>query len=267
MTKIFAYVRKSFLTLTSYRFAFVLGIANPVFFLFIIFFVDKLFAHQIVPHLVPFGVNYFSYLLVSIMASGFLGGSMSATARQISQDQMMGTLESLLVTPTSIYTIIVAMVAWNLISAIFNILIYTIAGIFIFGANFRNINLLSTTVITILSMISFNALGVLSTSFIIAFKRGDPVSYLMNLGMELLGGVFFPVTLLPNWLQILSYFFPITYAIRALEQAIYQGASLRILWQDVTVLLIISAILIPLAYWSLKTSLNYARKRGTLLQY
>lgn len=267
MPKILAYIRKSFAHLISYRFAFALGVLAPFLSIITFFFIDKLFGYQIAPHLEPFGVNYFSYVLVGIMAGGFLGGSLGAIAGQISREQMMGTMEMLIAAPTSIYTLITAMMVWNLISAVFDIIIYVVAGIFIFGVNFGNINPFSTAVILILSVISFNALGIISASFILAFKRGDPVSYLMNLGMELLGGVFFPITILPEWLQYLSYLFPITYSIRSLEKAVYQGASLIVLWQDVIILLALSLVLIPIAYWSLKAALTYARKKGTLVQY
>jgi len=183
------------------------------------------------------------------------------------QEQMSGTLEMLIVAPTSIYTLITAMVIWNLLSALFDIIIYIIAGIFIFKVDFGNINFISTLVIIILCLISFNALGIISASFTLAFKRGDPVSLLMNLGMEVLGGVFFPITVLPEWLRIFSYLFPITYAIRSLEKAVYQGASLTMLWQDIWVLVGFSLILIPIALWSLKAALTYALKKGTLVHY
>ncbi|MBI4834314.1 MAG: ABC transporter permease [Planctomycetes bacterium] len=267
MRKIRAYIKKSALNLVSYRFAFALSIFAPIISVVIFFFIDKLFGSQIAPHLAPFGINYFSYVLVGIMAGGFLGGTISALAAQLNDEQMMGTFEALISTPTGIYTIMIAMMSWNFILSIFNIFIYVIAGIFIFGVDFGNINLVSTAVILLISIISFNALGMLSASFIIAFKRGDPVSYLMNIGMEVLGGVFFPITVLPEWVRIFSYIFPITYSIRSLEKAVYQGAALAILWQDVLILLCISLALIPIASIAIKASLSYARRKGTLVQY
>lgn len=267
MTKIFAYIKKSFLIALSYHLAFFMGLLGAIISTATFFFIDKLFGHQVVLHLQPFGVNYFSYVLVGMAFAGFIGTAMGTVASQIYQEQMMGTLEALLITPTSIYTLITAMMCWNLLYALIDVIIYALLGIFVFKVNFGNINILSTLVITILSIISFNALGIISASFIIVFKRGDPVSWFMNLGMELLGGVYFPITVLPDWLQYFACFFPVTYAIRAVEKAIYQGASLSALSSDILFLLYFSVILVPLALVSFKYAVNRARQAGTLVQY
>ena len=267
MKVIFAYCQMSLRYVLSYRLAFIIGLAGPVISLATFFFIDRLFHETIAPHLASFGVNYFAYVLVGVMASGFLGGALGSVSSQITQSQMIGTLESLLITQTSFHTIVLGMMVWNFLIALFDIILYILAGIFLFGVNFGSVNIFSTVVVLVLAIISFNCLGLISASFVLAFKRGDPLSYLMNLGMEILGGVYFPVTVLPGWLNIISYLFPITYAIRSLERTVYQGAGLDVVWPDVLVLAGLSLVLLPLSIICLNAGLNYARRRGTLVQY
>ena len=267
LSKIFAYIKKSLSVQLSYRFAFFLSIVETAASLLTFYFIDKLFGFQIAPHLAQYGVNYFSYALVSIAFAGFIGSTFWTISGQISLEQAAGTLEALLVTPTKPETLIISMAIWNLLYASIEFIIYIILGIFLFHIDFSNANILSVIVITILSIISFNSIGVISASFIIVLKKGDPISWLVNMGIELLGGVYFPVTVLPKWLQYISYLFPVTYVVNSVELAVHKGASLYMLFPDILVLLILSLILPFVGFFSLKFAMNKARMAGNLVQY
>lgn len=265
--KIFAFIKKSLLVQWSYRLAICLGILGTFGTLLIFYFIDSLFGSKIVPHLAPYGVNYFSYALLGIALSGFFGTSLGKVAHQINHEQAVGTLEALLVTPTGIGTLVAAMIASDLLYAFVEFGIYIIAGIFLFRIDFSNVNILSALVIAVLSIISFNSLSIISAGFIIVLKKGDPVSWLISTGFELLGGVYFPITVLPNWLQGISHLFPITYCIRSMELAVYKGFSLRQLYPDVLALGFFSLFLFPAGSLVLKCAVNQARKAGSLIEY
>ncbi len=267
LSKIFAYIRKSFLVQLSYRLAFFLGIVDTAASLLTFYFIDKLFGFQIAPHLAPYGVNYFSYALIGIAFAGFIGSAFWTISGQISIEQTTGTLEALLVTPTRPETLIISMAIWNLAFASIEFVIYIILGVFLFHIDFSNVNILSTLVIALLSIISFNSIGIISASFIMVFKKGDPISWLINLGIELLGGVYFPITVLPEWLQYISYLFPVTYCVRSVELAVHKGASLDMLLPDIYILLILSVILPFVGFLSFRYALNRARMAGNLVQY
>jgi ABC-2 type transport system permease protein len=265
--KALAYFKRSFRIELSYRFAFGLGILSAFINLLIFFFIDKLFGAQLNPHLANYGVNYFSYVLVSIATSTFIGTTMGAVASQIQREQMTGTLEALLGTNTSIYTLLGLMIGWNLINALINLLVYLLAALFLFKINLTNINLISVGVILFLVIGSFNALGIISASFVLIYKRGNPIAWLINLFYELLGGVYFPITVLPAWLQYLAYLFPVTHAIKAMQLAVYKNASLETLWLELLILDIFCLILIPLSIIIIRYAFNRARREGTLVQY
>ena len=52
-----------------------------------------------------------------------------------------------------------------------------------------------------LTLLSSAGVGILSASFIIYFKRGDPINFLLSGATTFLGSVFFPVEQLPDWAQ------------------------------------------------------------------
>jgi len=265
--KIFAYVKKDFLIESSYRLSFWGDIFGTVASLLTFFFIDKLFGNYASPYLAPFGTNYFSYVLVGIAFSSFIGTGLGSLSGQIRHEQTTGTLESLLLAPTKIGVLVIAMSVWNFLLASLDLILYIILGVFAFKIDFSNINLLSTFVVFVLSVVSFNSLGLISASFILVFKRGDPISWIINMAFGLLGGVYFPITVFPAWLQKLSALLPVTYSIRSLQMAVYKGADLRTILSDILVLLCLTVALVPLSILSLRYAFRKTKEEGSLVQY
>ncbi|MFC1658654.1 ABC transporter permease [Candidatus Omnitrophota bacterium] len=267
LRRIIAFLKKDFLVESSYKLSFLLSIFTVFVSIATYFFIDKLFGHRMVGHLEEFGVGYFSYVLLSMAFFSYIGVGLGSFSSRIRSEQMQGTLEALLLTPAKISTILISLALWNLLFATLNMAIYILLGILLFKLNFTNINLLSTSVILLLTIISFSGLGIISASFIMVFKRGNPVGWVINSLEGLIGGVYFPVTVMPGWLQILARFFPITYAVRAIELAVYRGYHLSQLGKETGFLLLFSCLLLPLSFASFKYALKRARRQGSLLQY
>lgn len=83
----------------------------------------------------------------------------------------------------------------------------------------------------------------------------------------LLSGVFYPVSVLPEWVQNFSALLPLTYALDAARLAVLQGYSVHELRLDILVLLGFCAVLLPLALLSFKLAVKRAKIEGSLVQY
>ena len=267
LKKAFAFFKKDFLTESSYNISFLLSIFGTLLGIVGYFFIDKLFGQRIAPHLEEFGVNYFSYVLLSMAFFSYIGIGIGSFSQRISTEQTQGTLEAILLTPTKINTLLLSLALWNFILATFDAIIYITLGIFLFKINFSNINILSTLTVAILTIVSFSSLGILSASFIMIFKRGDPTNWIIATLEGLLGGVYFPITILPGWLAFLAKLFPVTYAIRAVELAVYKGYSIVQLKNEIGFLLIFSLLLLPLSISCFRYSVKIAKISGSLSQY
>ena len=267
VNKIYAFIKKDFLIEASYKLAFIAGIFNTAVGLLIYYFIDKLFGNTITPHLREFGVNYFSYVLLSMAFFNYIGTGLGSFSSRISFEQTQGTLESLLLTPTDSSVILASIGLWNLIFATIDMLIYIALGIFLFHIQFSDINIVSVSVVLILTIVTFSSLGILSASFIIVFKKGNPLGWVFNTLTGLLGGVYFPISVMPVLLQAVAQCFPVTYAIRAMQLAVYRGYSLGQLKTECLVLLLFSVLLVPLSLSAFNYALTKARRNGSLLQY
>ena len=179
----------------------------------------------------------------------------------------MGTLEAVLFPPLRPATLAVGFSLWGILYASGEMAGYLSFGAILLGAPVGNANVISVAVILFLAVVSFNSLGLLAASVIVVFKRGNPVAWVFQGAAGLLGGVYFPVEVLPDWLQALSALIPVTYAVRGLQLAVYQGASLPSLSGEILPLAFLSVVLLPLGLFSFAASIRRAKREGSLAHY
>lgn len=149
----------------------------------------------------------------------------------------------------------------------FHVLLYFVLGVGLFGVHFTVGNWLVAVALLVLAIVVFSGLGILSASFIMLFKRGSPVAWLFGMMSWLLGGVMYPVIVLPTWLQHLAALLPITYAIEGMRAALLRGAMGSDLWPNFGVLLVFAMITLPLGLVSFQYATRRALITGTLGQY
>ncbi|MDI9399174.1 MAG: hypothetical protein QM433_06475 [Euryarchaeota archaeon] len=94
-------------------------------------------------------------------------------------------------TPTDASAIITLSTLWNFIFASFWVLLYLIIGVLL-GVSLAGANVLGAHIILGLTIVCFSSIGILLASFIMIFKRGDPINMLFMSTSELFVGVFFP---------------------------------------------------------------------------
>lgn len=266
-TALRAFLTKNFLLLTSYRFDTALALIELLSGLLIYFFIDRLFGQEVVGYLKPYGVGYFAYVLLGLALFSFMGTGISGLAAQVSWEQGMGTLEAILATPLRPGTLAAGLSLWGVLYACGEMAGYLLLGAVLFAAPVGNANFISVAVILLLAVVSFNSLGLLAASVIVIFKRGNPVAWFFQGAAGLLGGVYFPVEVLPDWLKALSALLPVTYAVRGLELAVYQGASISTLWGEILPLAFMAAVLLPLGLFSFAASIRQAKRGGSLSHY
>jgi ABC-2 type transport system permease protein len=82
--------------------------------------------------------------------------------------------------------------------------------------------------------------------------------------MLVVSGVYYPVSVLPTWMEWISKFSPATYALRGIRAAILEGATLGELWGDIWPLIVIGIVSIPLGLEIFRRGERYAKQHGKL---
>lgn len=266
--KILAFIKKDFYIERSYKVGFIITIINSILPVFSYFFIDKLMANgQNSEKIYLYGSNYFSFAVIGVAFSTYFHVAIQTFSTSMRRAQMAGCLEAILSSQTDAKTVVFLSSIYSYISsAIFLILMFLISSLFL-DFDFSKINILSTLIALFFSLTTFVSLGIFSGAGIIIFKQGDPFGFIFGSISSLLGGAFFPVSLFPNWLNVISYIIPVRYSLDALRLTILQGYSISMISQQLTILGIISVILLPTSLYFFQWAVEKGKKDGTLMQY
>ncbi len=247
----------------SYRLEFGLRVASILFLVSALYFLSQLIGHH--PALDPYG-GYLPFAAIGLAVVSYFQTGFNSFAHAIRTEQLMGTLEAVLMTPTRISMIVVGSSAWSFLWATLTAVIYIAAASLLYDIELQG-NPLLALVLLVLTTLVFASLGVISASFIVVFKRGNPIGFLVGAISMWLGGVFYPVSALPPWLQKVSYLLPITYGLDGLREILLRGASFSAVWSELLVLSGFAAVSVPLSLYCFKRAVRRAQREGSLLQY
>jgi len=147
------------------------------------------------------------------------------------------------------------------------VILYLLIGALVFGVNLHHINLQAAVVAQALTIVCFASLGIISASFIMVLKRGDPVNWIFGGISSLVGGVYYPIQVLPKPLLAVSYLLPITYALRAIRLSVLQGYGFHALRFELGMLALFTALYLPLSILAFRYAVNRAKMDGSLTHY
>ncbi|MEW5800675.1 MAG: ABC transporter permease [bacterium] len=267
LRKAFAFIQRDFIEETSYKFAFFLQFFGIFISVLIFYFLSKLFGAAAVPYLKPYGGDYFSFVLIGVAFTNYLEVSLRSFSSSIRNAQMTGTLEAILVTQTEIPTIIISSSLYSFIWTSFRVIVYLLIGTLLFDVNISQANFTGAALILFLTITTFSSIGIASASFIMVFKKGDPLAGLFSGLSWFLGGVYYPITVLPPWLRRFSYLIPLTYSLEGMRFALLKGYSLNALGPHIAGLGIFTLVMLPLGIFSFRFAVNKAKRDGSLTHY
>jgi ABC-2 type transport system permease protein len=204
------------------------------------------------------------------MLNYFMTG-FSALANAIRQEQMQGTLESVLLTPINVPTVVVSSSAWSYVEATFNSFLYLFFGWLFFNVQYKG-NFLLALLFLILTTLVLASIGILSASFAMVFKRGDPFAILLGASTALFSGVFYPKEMLQDALgetggKAISYINPSTHGLDGIRGVLIEGKSFAEVETQFFTLLVFLAALLPFSLWIFGRAIKRAKREGSLIQY
>ena len=262
-----AFLLRDFRQTISYRFAFFLDIASVFFNAATFFFVAKLFDTASSPFLQSYGGQYFPFVLIGIAFSTYQSIGLNSFSQNLRQEQYIGTLESILVSPIRVSTFLTGSALWDFLYATFEVVFYFVLSFIFFGLVLPNANVLSALISALLTLTTFMGLGILAAAFILRFKRGNPVTWLIATSSELLGGVYFPIEILPPWMQSISEWVPMTHALQALRLSLLSNAGLGEIGIHLTYLVGFTIVIWPMGIVAFSLALQRSQKDGSLGHY
>src|SRR6059058_1050409 len=127
LSRIWAFVARDWLVTVSYRMQFFLRVLSVLIAVTTLFFISKIFVGFTDPRFAEWRDPLAAWLTGLAVLNYFMTG-FSSLANAIRQEQVQGTLESVLMTPISVPTIVVASSAWDFVQATFFSSLYLLFG-------------------------------------------------------------------------------------------------------------------------------------------
>lgn len=209
--------------------------------------------------------DVFGVMLIGTAVTLGLQDALTQLTARLNFAMERGTLETYLVEPVPWVLIPIAMNVWRSFTG--GVIACFMIGIgWLLGMPIDPGGILLGLLVLFLGIIACNALGTLAASFLVLFKRGDPVVMLFSLAAGVLGGALFPVSVLPEWIRWVSYLVPHTYVISAERQLLMPNppAGELDVGLSIAVLAVLSVVMLTGGLWIFDRSLRLARKLGIL---
>ena len=261
-----AFIRRDFRLERTYRLAFftqVLGVFSTL--------LSAGFLSKLVPGsqtaLRPYGSDYFTFALVGTATLSYFSVALSSFSGSLGQEQAQGTLEALLVTPNRPRRLLVYGAAWPFIFATIELVIYIAVGAALFGAKIAVDSLALAAGMLLLTIVAFSAVGLALSGVIVLTKRAGVLVSMIGAAFTILGGVLYPISVLPRPLELLADILPMSHGLDGVRRALVANPDLGAIGVDALVLAAFAFAMIPLALFGFEWAVDRARKQGTLSQY
>src|ERR1041385_8649462 len=150
--RIFAFVARDFRLFVSYRMQFFLRIVSVLAVVTTLFFISKIFAGFTDPRFSQWRDPLATWLTGLAVLNYFMTG-FSSLANAIRSEQMQGTLESVLLSPISVPTVVVASSAWDFALVTFHSSLYLFFGWLFFNVHFQGSFLLALLFLVLTTLV------------------------------------------------------------------------------------------------------------------
>ncbi|WP_245805777.1 ABC transporter permease [Bacillus alkalicellulosilyticus] len=197
-------------------------------------------------------ISYTDFLLTGMIALAIAQGGMFGMVDLVEM-RRKGLIKRLRMTPANMNIFGLSDMIMRLLFSIIQIILLTLIGVFIFGANVF-INIPSLLVVFLLGALSFNALGYLFSSFSNTSEAYMGVANIASFLMMFLSGVFFPIETMPEWIQPISNILPLTYFVEGLRESMVYSTSIftASLWTAIGIMVLWGVVAFIAGSWLYK---------------
>lgn len=249
----------------SYRAGWLLRVASAAVTIGMFFFLGQVF-DAAAPGLTDVGGSYFAFVLIGIVAQEFLSQSVGQFGGSLRESQTTGTLELMLLGRSRLATLVVSSTLWLHASAALGAIAYLTLGTLL-GVDLSRVNVPAAAAGIVLMLVGFTGMGLLAGATVLLIKRGNPVGWALRGASVLLGGILYPVSVLPPVLQALGATLPMTHALVVLRGSMLEGAGVADLVVPLVSLAVTSVGFLLVGLVAFSAAIRHGRIDGSLAQY
>ena len=204
-------------------------------------------------------------LLIGAVIWAYLGIIFEILTETVAWERWEGTIEYTFMAPLARAVHLGGMGLFAVLYGVLRTaLLFPVIALF-FGLHFEKADFGAALVLLAVASVSFVGVGMVTAVLpLISPEKGAQFGFIAQGLLLVVSGVYYPVSVLPQWMQWLSKISPATYALRGIRAAVLDGAGLGSLWGDVWPLLILGVVCIPLGLGVFRAGERYAKRHGKL---
>ena len=251
----------------------------------IIFFMLSLVTRGTDIDFFPYGSNYVSFVVLGLFVHFISYTNLGDCYRRVARIYWGGTMDLYLLSPLSYFTPLLGIMFRGVIDDYPRSILALLFGWLFFGAVFTFNSPLILLTVLILVLLSTFGIGIISASsfYLFNFKQQtEPVKFIFqDVIIALTAGYYYPLTVLPQPLQVLGSFIPHTYALDAFRRLMIPGGvteppvlplqlampGIKPVVLDILVLAGMSLVFLSLGWFMYIKGIEKARREGTLTRW
>ena len=204
-------------------------------------------------------------LLIGGVVWSYLGIVFEILTETVAWERWEGTIEytfmAPLARPVHLFGMGLFAVAYGVVRSS---LLFGVISLF-FGLHFPAANFAAALLVLSIASVSFIGIGMMTAVLpLISPEKGTQLGWIAQGTLLVISGIYYPVSVLPQWMQWLSTISPATYALHGMRRAILEGVGVGAVWGDIWPLLVIGVVAIPLGIEIFRRGEIYAKRHGKL---
>jgi ABC-2 type transport system permease protein len=202
-------------------------------------------------------------LLIGAVIWAFLGIIFEIVTETVAWERWEGTIEYTFMAPVSRPVHLIGMGIYAVLYGLVRAGAVFVAVVLFIGLHVPNANYGAAVALLAIASVSFIGIGMMTAVLpLISPEKGTQLGFVAQGLLLVVSGVYYPVSVLPDWMQWIAKISPATYALRGIREQILHGAGIA--WDDVWPLLVIGAFSIPIGLAVFKAGERYAKQHGKL---
>jgi ABC-2 type transport system permease protein len=204
-------------------------------------------------------------LLIGAVMWAYLGMIFEILTETVAWERWEGTIEYTFMAPLSRPVHLAGMGLFAIVYGLLqSTLLFTVVAFF-FDLSMPEANFAAALVVVAVASISFVGIGMMTSVLpLISPEKGTQLGFIAQGLLLVVSGVYYPVSVLPEWMQWLATISPATYALEGTRDAILEGAGVADLWDELWPLLVIGVVSIPLGLHVFRLGELHAKRHGKL---
>ncbi len=204
-------------------------------------------------------------LVIGAIFWNYLSLVFSFIAETISWERWEGTLEYTMMAPVRRASQLLGSTLYAIIYGLIHTVIILAVLVLFFELDLSKANFLAAAVVMVVGSFSVIGIGVMAAILPLLYvERGAQMTFVIQSCLLVVSGVYYPISVLPGWMQAASAISPATYILDGVRRGLIDGESLGAILPDIWPLALMGALLIPAGLWLFGRAERYAKRTGKL---